>query len=336
VREGARAPPEPRKFLVLRRGTGYELGMSRLQPILIAGPTASGKSALALRLAEALGGTIINADSMQVYRELRILTARPSQADLARVAHRLYGHVCARESYSAGRFVEEVRDGLADVHALGRRPIIVGGTGLYFKALTEGLSPIPAVDEEVRAHWRREADRRGALSLHAELREADAEMAARLSPADTQRIVRALEVLTSSGVSLAEWQRRRGIPVIDEASALAFVVEGDRAALTARADARLERMIEEGALEEVRALAALGLDPSLPAMRALGVAPLMECVRGEISIPAALSRAKIETRRYIKRQETWFNRYMITWRKINAQEMESNWRDIIAFIQSSH
>jgi len=242
-----------------------------LRPILIAGPTASGKSALALAIAERTGGEIINADSMQVYRELRILTARPPLEDEARVPHALYGFVPASEAYSAGRFVRDAAPAIAKAQSAGRRPVVVGGTGLYFKALLEGLSPIPDISPEIRAHWRGEGERRGAGALHGELAARDPVMASRLAPTDLQRIVRALEVFAQTGRSLAEWQSLRGEPVIAEADAVCLSVSGDRAELHARADARFERMMREGALDEVRALSLLQLNADLPAMRAIGV-----------------------------------------------------------------
>lgn len=305
---------------------------SRSAPILIAGPTASGKSALALAIAEEIGGLVINADSMQVYRELSVLTARPSQHDEARTPHALYGFVPAAEAYSVGRFVNDAADVIAKARHDGRRPVIVGGTGLYFNALLQGLSPIPRVDDEIRAYWRAEAGRREAAELHRELAKRDARMAAQLPAADTQRIVRALEVIDATGRSLAEWRGVRGVPVIDETRCVRLIVSRDRAELHARADARFGEMMAGGALEEVRALATLGLAPDLPAMRAIGVRPLLAAVRGEGTLETAAEAAKAETRQYIKRQETWFRRYMISWKRISAQYMESKSRDIFAFI----
>jgi tRNA dimethylallyltransferase len=294
-----------------------------LRPILIAGPTASGKSALALAIAERVGGSIINADSMQVYRELRILTARPSPADEARVPHALYGFVPASEGYSAGRFVRDAAAAIAKAQAEGRRPIVVGGTGLYFKALLEGLSPIPDVREDVRAYWRSEAAGRGPEALYAELAARDADMAARLQPFDTQRIVRALEVLQSTGRSLAEWQTLKGDPILNEADTERFVVRVDRAELCARADDRFARMIGEGAIEEVRALSEMQLDGGLPAMRAIGVRPLLSVLRGELSLDESVVASQVETRQYIKRQETWLKSKMISWTAIDTKYMES-------------
>jgi tRNA dimethylallyltransferase len=301
--------------------------------ILIAGPTASGKSALALAIAERVGGVVINADSMQVYRELRILSARPTAEDERRVPHRLYGFVPASEAYSAGRFARDAAAAIAAARSEGRRPIIVGGTGLYFKALLEGLSPIPRIDAAIRDHWRGEAERRGAAALHRNLAQRDAVMAARLAPTDTQRVVRALEVLEQTGRSLAEWQRERSPPVVEEAETVELLLTLDRSELHARADARFEQMMAEGALQEAKALAELGIDASLPAMRAIGVRPLIAALEGKCSLEEAAAAAKQETRHYVKRQETWFKNHMISWQHINAQYMESNLSEIFAFIQ---
>lgn len=286
-----------------------------LTPILIAGATASGKSQLALELAKAHGGCIINADSMQVYRELSILTARPSASDEAAVPHLLYGHISAREPYSVARYVEDASRAISEARAQGLRPILTGGTGLYFKALLEGLSPIPSIEEEVRAHWRGQADVQGGAHLHAILAQRDPVMARRLAPSDTQRVVRALEVLEATGRSLAEWQEQPGNPVIDGV-ALKLLVSRPRPHLHARADARFDAMIAAGALDEAAALGALALDPALPAMRALGVAQLIAAARGDVTIEAAVAQAKAETRQYIKRQETWFRKHMISWEPV--------------------
>lgn len=305
-----------------------------LRPILIAGPTASGKSALALALAERFNGVIINADSMQVYRELRILTARPTSEDLARAPHRLYGFVPASDAYSTGRYVKDVSVALQEARASGQRAIIVGGTGLYFKALLEGLSPIPEIPVDVRQHWRDQEAREGAYALWTVLMHDDPEMALRLEPNDGQRIVRALEVFHATGKSLAEFQRTPGTPILDNALAIKLLMMPSREELRARADARFEQMLVQGALAEAEALAALKLDPALPAMRAIGVAPLVAAARGELSLAAATERAKAETRQYVKRQSTWLNKNMITWNTVCAQSMESSEPSAITFIQS--
>ncbi len=302
--------------------------------VLIAGPTASGKSALALKLAEELGGAVVNADSMQVYRELRVLTARPSAEDEARAPHFLYGHVAGHEGYSAGRFATEASAAIRETWTRGLLPIVVGGTGLYFRALTEGLSPIPAIDPAIRTHWRAEAVRLGPPALHAELERRDPAMAGRLSPSDPQRVTRALEVLDSTGRSLADWQATPGRPAIDAARATKLVLLPERAELHRRADARFDAMMATGALGEVEGLMAEGLDPGLPVMRALGVRPLMQLVRGEVRRAAAVEQGKAETRQYIKRQETWLNSNMIAWNAIVVNEMKYCLRDALAFIRS--
>ena len=284
-----------------------------LKAILIAGPTASGKSGAGLELAARFGGTIINADSMQVYRELRLLTARPSEADEARVPHRLYGTMSAAQAYSVGRWLGDVARAMAEAQREGRLPILVGGTGLYFKALTEGLAPVPDIPAEIRSHWRERSDELGRDALHAELAARDPNMAARLGPADPQRIVRALEVIDATGVSLAEWQGGNAAPLLAPDDALRLVIAPERQPLYAAIDARFNRMIEQGALDEVRALLDLELDPGLPAMRAHGVRELAAYLSGALTREEAVAKAKTESRRYAKRQMTWLRRFMADW-----------------------
>ncbi|HEX5959331.1 MAG TPA: tRNA (adenosine(37)-N6)-dimethylallyltransferase MiaA [Hyphomicrobiaceae bacterium] len=302
------------------------------RPVLIAGPTASGKSALALALAERLGGTVINADSMQVYRELRLITARPSAEDEARAPHALYGCVSGADAYSAGRYAVDAARAIAEAQAAGRVPIVVGGTGLYFKALLEGLSPIPATDPGMRAYWRNEAARRPAPELHALLRERDPEMAMRLMPTDQQRIVRALEVLDSTGRSLAAWQREPGRPVLREAETKRLLVLPEQVAHRALIEARFDAMLAGGGLDEVRRLLEAGLSSELPVMRALGVAPLAAHLRGLRSLEDAAATAKSDTRKYAKRQLTWLRRNMITWKRIESQYLESLLRHDVSLI----
>jgi tRNA dimethylallyltransferase len=309
--------------------------MTKPTPILIAGPTASGKSALALAIAEEIGGTVINADAMQVYRELRILTARPTEEDERKVPHALYGHVPAAEAYSAARYATEARAAIENAQGGGRTPIIVGGTGLYFKALTEGLSPIPAIPDDVRFYWRARAAEEGAAALHAVLKQRDPEMAARLQETDPQRVVRALEVLEATGVSLARWQEQPGEPVLSIDPDRAFVVTRDRADLRSRCDARFGAMMREGALDEVRNLRDLGLSSDLPAMRAIGVVPLIALIDGRLTEEGAAEAVQAETRQYVKRQETWIKRNMIAWKSIHQQEMESLPSNIRAIIKVS-
>jgi tRNA dimethylallyltransferase len=300
--------------------------------ILIAGPTASGKSCLALRLAAELGGIIINADSMQVYRDLSILTARPGPEDEARAPHALFGFVGASEAYSAGRYAADAARALATARDRGLRPIIVGGTGLYFKTLIEGLSPMPKVAEDVRTRWRAEAAKTGAGTLHRILSQRDPEMAARLGPSDTQRIVRALEVLDSTGVSLFAWQQRPREPVLDAAETVRIVVAPERAELYRRIDIRFTAMMAAGALQEAERLAALGPDPSLPIMSTLGVRPLLRHLAGELTRAEAVHAAQTETRQYAKRQLTWARSNMITWKWIAEKEMQRSCADFVAFI----
>jgi tRNA dimethylallyltransferase len=281
--------------------------------ILIAGPTASGKSAAALELAERLRGTVINADSMQVYRELAVLTARPTSTDIARAPHRLYGAISAAEVYSVGRWLDDAARAIAETAEGGRVPILVGGTGLYFKAIIEGLAPIPDVPPEIREHWRERAEVLGAAELHRELATRDPAMAARLSPTDPQRIVRALEVIDATGVSLAEWQGAATAPALPLHGIVRLVVAPEREPLYAAIDARFDLMMGQGALAEVAALLALGLDRGLPAMRAHGVRELGAYLGGESSLGEAIAKAKTETRRYAKRQMTWLRRFMKDW-----------------------
>lgn len=290
-----------------------------IRPLLIAGPTASGKSAYAMARAAEGASLIVNADSMQVYRDLRVLTARPSLGDEARIPHRLFGHVDGAEAYSAGRFVREVASELARAGERGLRPIIVGGTGLYFRALLEGLSPVPVIPDDIRAHWRMEATRVGARALHEILAHRDPRMAARLRPSDPQRITRALEVLEATGRSLADWQSQPGEPLLREADCECVVILPDRGQNDARADARFDAMVAAGALDEVSALAARNLDSALPVMRALGVPPLLGHRSGAMSLDAAAAAAKLDTRQYIKRQRTWLRRNMWSFTVIKLQ-----------------
>ena len=306
--------------------------MSGERPILIAGPTAGGKSALAARLARELGGIVINADSMQVYRDLRILSARPSPAEEEAVPHALYGFVSGSDAYSAGRYAVDAARAIADARAKGLRPILVGGTGLYFKALLDGLSPMPSVPEDVRAYWRGEAAAAGPGGLHGKLGDRDPAMAERLAPGDTQRIVRALEVLDASGISLLEWQQVPREPVLEAAETVRLVVSPVREELYRRIDQRFEAMASSGAVEEVARLAELDLDPALPLMRALGVRPLLRYVRGEIEKDDAIAAGQAETRQYAKRQLTWARGNMITWKWLTEKETKTDEVNFVSFI----
>ncbi len=288
--------------------------MSPSACILVAGPTASGKSRLALDLAARHGGFVVNADSMQVYGELRVLTARPSPADEAAAPHRLYGHVPARERYSVGRWLGDVAAVLSEARREGRPAIVVGGTGLYFKALTEGLAAVPVIPAQVSAAIRAESEGVATPELHARLAALDPQDAAAIRVNDRARVLRALEVVTATGRSLAEWQRVAAAPpLVDPSTAERIVLAPDRAQLHARIAARAERMLEEGALAEVAALAALRLDPQLPAMKAIGVRELMALEAGALSRDRALATIATETRRYAKRQSTWLRNQMGDW-----------------------
>ncbi len=280
--------------------------MSDPQIILIAGPTASGKSALALALAEKLGGVIINADSMQVYRDLRIITARPTAAEEERVPHLLYGHVDAAENFSVGRWRSEVAAALASAQQTSGAAIIVGGTGLYFNALTRGLAAVPPVPAEIRKTVRARLSSGGVAALHAELKERDPAAAARLMPADRTRIARALEVVLATGRSLLAWREDSEPAGLDSPRAAKVFLMPDREALLRRVDTRFDAMIAAGAIEEVRALAERNLDPDLPAMKAHGVPWIVSHLRGETSLADAVAGAKRDTRQYTKRQATWF------------------------------
>lgn len=287
---------------------------------LIAGPTASGKSALAISLARRAGGVIINADSMQVYRDLRVLTARPTSEEEAQAPHELYGVIDGAENFSAGRWLAAVGPVIAQAREKGALPIIVGGTGLYFKALTQGLSDIPAVPEEVRARVRAEAEGRAPEELHAELASRDPETAATLRPSDPQRILRALEVLTATGQPLVSFHGARAGALLDTARCFKLFLAPDRDALRARIDRRFGVMMDEGVLDEVRALRARRLDPSLPVMRAHGVPGLIAHLNGALPLDDAIAKGKADTRAYAKRQMTWFRHQMEGWESAAPDE----------------
>jgi tRNA dimethylallyltransferase len=281
------------------------LGENR-NAVVIAGPTASGKSALALELAQATGGVIINADSMQVYRDLRIITARPTPEEEADVPHRLYGHVDAAVNFSAGSWVADAAGVLAEARAQNRLTIFAGGSGLYFKALTRGLSAVPPIPAGIRDNVRARLERDGVEALHAELAQRDPASAERLKPRDRTRIARALEVVEATGRSLSDWHREGLPPLLPPGQFRAVFLTPDRDALYARIDARFEAMLAAGALEEVEALAARRLDPLLPAMKAHGVPALIRHLQGEITLEQAAAIGRADTRHYAKRQFTWF------------------------------
>jgi tRNA dimethylallyltransferase len=288
--------------------------------VLIAGPTASGKSALALEFADKARGVIINADSMQVYRDLRIITARPSLAEEARVAHRLYGHVDAAANFSVGAWVGDASAALAEARAQNQLPIFVGGSGLYFKALTRGLSAVPPIPPEIREGVRARLERDGVEALHAELVRRDPQSAERLKPRDRTRIARALEVIEATGRSLVDWHRDGLPPLLPPGTFTAVFLAPDRDQLYARIDARFDTMIKDDAVAEIAALAARHLDPQLPVMKAHGVPPLIRHLRGEITLEEAAVIGRADTRHYAKRQFTWFRHQLPEFEWVNPEQ----------------
>jgi tRNA dimethylallyltransferase len=274
--------------------------------VLIAGPTASGKSALALELAQKTGGVVINTDSMQVYRDLRIITARPTMEEEARAPHRLYGHVDAAVNFSAGAWVADAEKVLAEARAEQRLAVFIGGSGLYFKALTHGLSAVPPIPAEIRDAVRARLERDGVEALHAELARRDPVSAERLKPRDRTRIARALEVVEATGRTLPDWHREGLPPLLPPGEFSALFLAPEREQLYARIDARFDAMLDAGALEEVAALAGRKLDPLLPAMKAHGVPALIRYLGGEITREQAAEIGRADTRHYAKRQFTWF------------------------------
>jgi tRNA dimethylallyltransferase len=279
---------------------------------LIGGPTASGKSALALDLARRTGGVVVNADALQIYRDLRVLTARPSEAEEAAAPHRLYGMVDGAEGWSVGRWLEAAAGVIAELAAEGRTAVFVGGTGLYFRALTHGLADMPEVPEAARAEAQALFDRIGEAGVRARLAPLDPAAEARILPGDRQRLVRALAVSQATGRALTDWQADTR-PLLDPSDWSGVVVAPPRDLLYRRCDARLAAMAEDGAVEEVRALIGRGLDPALPVMKAVGVRQIARFLAGEASFEAAIAEAQQETRRYAKRQMTWFRGQTADW-----------------------
>lgn len=286
--------------------------------ILITGPTASGKSALAVRLAVEHDGVVVNADSMQVYDTLNVLTARPQPEDMGGIEHRLYGHVPAGAAYSTGDWMREATALMEELRARGKCPVFVGGTGLYFRALTGGLSNMPAVPQDVRDRVRAQLADAGAETLYRVLSERDPETAARLKPGDGQRIVRALEVLEATGKSISAFQVPTGPIVIDPDRAEKIVVLPDRSVLSSRIDRRFEAMMRSAAIEEVKALLALDLPPQMPVMKAIGVPQIAALLAGQMTEAQVIERGAAATRQYAKRQMTWFrNQLDESWRRID-------------------
>ncbi|WBO24629.1 tRNA (adenosine(37)-N6)-dimethylallyltransferase MiaA [Sphingomonas abietis] len=286
---------------------------------LIAGPTASGKSALALALAERIGGTIVNADASQVYADLRILSARPSAAEEARAPHRLFGHVDAAIAHNAAAWASEAKAAIAEIHAAGGTPILVGGTGLYIRTLLDGIAPVPEIAPAVRAEVRALAT----ADAYAALVREDRTAAERLRPSDTTRVARALEVIRSTGRPLAEWQQEKAGGIAAHVRLSPLLLVPDSLWLAARIDARFLAMLEQGGIAEADALLARGLDPMLPAMRAIGVPDIAAWRAGEGDRDAMVARAQAASRQYAKRQRTWFR-----------HQPPDNWPRILQFYDS--
>ncbi|WP_373089648.1 tRNA (adenosine(37)-N6)-dimethylallyltransferase MiaA [Sneathiella sp.] len=302
--------------------------------ILLAGPTASGKSALAIAIAEEFDGVIINADSMQIYDGLRILTARPDAEDERRVPHRLYGVLDPADPGTAARWRDMALIEVEAARAAGKLPIVVGGTGLYFDILTKGIADVPAISDAVRTRLRAVQREEGNTAIHSRLKLLDPEIAARLNEGDSQRLLRALEVVEETGISLDEWHRKAPTGPVLEGPRLWLALTPDRQRIYERCNRRLDWMVEEGgALEEIRLLVKRGLDPTLPVMKALGVPELLLHLRGDIDKEVALDRVKMLTRRYAKRQMTWVRNKMCEAKTSSAQDLESLKEEFFPFIR---
>lgn len=281
-----------------------------IDAILITGPTASGKSALAVRLAQRHGGVVVNADSMQVYDTLSILTARPQPDEMGGIEHRLYGHVPAGQAYSSGEWLRQATEVVGELRGGGKLPVFVGGTGLYFKALTGGLSDMPPVPATIRDTWRLRLAAEGVESLYKVLQELDPRSAAAIRPSDAQRILRALEIHEVSGRSIRDFQASAGPAIVRPERARKLVVLPDRTTLHQRIDRRFANMLKSGAVEEVKALLDLGLSPQMPVMKAIGVPQIAALLLGQMTEPEVIERGAAATRQYAKRQMTWFRNQM--------------------------
>jgi len=291
--------------------------------LLILGPTASGKSRLAIEAAKTFDGTVINADSMQVYRDLRLITARPSDEEMAEAPHRLFGFLDATEVCSAARWAALAMDEIRLALRQGRLPIVIGGSGLYVRALTEGFSPIPDVGPLDRQRAQASLKKQGNEKYHALLTERDPETAVRLEPGDSQRMVRAMEVWFATGKPLSHWQKQPAVSPLGDMPACKVVLLPERQRLYDRCNERFVQMIHDGAMDEIMALAERGLDSDLPLMKALGVPQLMAAGRGDLLLEQAVSAAQQATRRYAKRQMTWLRHQIIADVINDAQQMES-------------
>ena len=292
-----------------------------MNAILIAGPTASGKSSIAVELAKKIKGAVINVDSMQVYRELKILTARPESTLVKEVPHFLYGHVEIKTPYSVAQWLIDVKQVLENCKEEGWVPILVGGTGLYFKGLLSGLSKIPPVNPTIRKKWRK--SKKANDELYSILQRDDPESAARLKLTDRQRVLRALEVIESTGESLIYWQREKSDPLLNYERCVRIVLNPQRDWLKTRINLRFDEMINAGAIEEVKLVEKFSLTEDNTANKAIGLRPLRAYLRGEMELNAATEKCKTETHRYAKRQDTWFRNQMKDWQRINPEEVSS-------------
>lgn len=315
--------------------SGFMEGKLDKPVLIVAGPTASGKSALALAVAMAFDGVVINADSMQVYSDLRILTARPDLIDEARAPHRLYGVLPVTEVCSAARWRDMAIGQIEDAHEAGKLPVVCGGTGLYLRALMQGLSPIPEIPEDIRRRVRLAQERDGAVAQFERLEACDPVTAARLAPGDRQRVARALEVFDATGRPFSEWL---AMPPEGPPPGMSFqilLLAPPREVLYAACDERLYEMVRVGALEEVEALRQEGVDPTLPAMRAVGMPVFLQHQAGELGLEEAIDLAQLATRRYAKRQMTWFRNQIIPNFIVIEQYSEKLDSEIFSFIRQN-
>ena len=298
--------------------------------ILIHGPTASGKTALAIALAKRIGGEIVNADSMQVYADLETLTARPSAEEIGAAPHHLFGHVDAASHYSTGHWLNDVGPVIEDIRRRGKTPIIAGGTGLYLLALTQGLAEIPPIPEDIRADVRAISKTEGGVGLKARLKAVDRESAEALKTGDRQRLGRALEVWLATGKRFSSFKETRSAPILGKGEWMGVALTPPRPRLYARIDRRFNAMLVEGAMDEARALVGRGIDTDLPIMKAHGMPWLAAFIRGEINADTAAQHASRDTRRYAKRQFTWIGRQFPFWPRIPSEDIETRLKVIFA------
>ena len=290
-----------------------------MNAILIAGPTASGKSSIAVELAKKINGAVINVDSMQVYKELRVITARPDKSSTEGVPHFLYGHVGIKSPYSVAQWLDDVKQVLENCKEQGLVPVLVGGTGLYFKGLLDGISEIPPIDPSIREKLR--TSNKSDDELYSILLRVDPESAARIELTDRQRVLRALEVFESSGNTLGYWQQKKSNPLLDNKKCVRVTLCSQRDWLKGRIDRRFDEMIKSGAIDEVRFVVDQKLPEDNTASKAIGLRPLQAYVRGELELADAIKKCKIETHQYAKRQETWFRNQMKDWIQLNSEEV---------------